>query len=39
VTVAWRDRLPLHPVACRLSGKEPHKRTQILIEAIVDARI
>jgi len=39
VTVAWRDRLPLNAVACRLSGKQSHKSTQILIEAIDHARI
>ncbi|MEI6670213.1 MAG: hypothetical protein WCP29_18870 [Acidobacteriota bacterium] len=39
VIVTWRDRLLLKALACRLSGQEAHQRTQILIEAIDNARI
>jgi hypothetical protein len=39
VIVTWRDRLLLKTLACRLPGQEAHKRKQILIEAIDDARI
>jgi hypothetical protein len=39
VIVTWHDRLLLKALACRLPGQEAHKRTQILIAAIDDARI
>ncbi|MEI6670359.1 MAG: hypothetical protein WCP29_19620 [Acidobacteriota bacterium] len=39
VIVAWRNLVLFKALACRLPGEEPHKRTQIPIEAIDNARI